>query len=68
MRSSKSLSKSYASSILDSLITKIDGEQVTSGFVSAVLEAIGEISIVDSESIKKHMGKLLPLILECIKD
>jgi serine/threonine-protein kinase mTOR len=46
----------------------IDGEQATSAFISAVLEAIGEISNVDSESVKPYMGDLLPLILECIKD
>jgi hypothetical protein len=46
----------------------IDGEQATSAFISAVLEAIGEISNVDAESVKPYMGDLLPLILECIKD
>jgi FKBP12-rapamycin complex-associated protein len=33
-----------------------------------VLEAIGEISNVDSESVKPYMGEMFPLILECIKD
>ena len=68
VRSNRDLSKSYANSILKSLITKIDGEQATSAFISAVLEAIGEISNVDAESVKPYMGDLLPLILECIKD
>ena len=68
VRSNKDLSRSYANSILKSLIQMIDGEQATSAFISAVLEAIGEISNVDSESVKPYMGDLLPLILECIKD
>jgi len=67
VRSNKNLSKSYANSILKSLIQMINGEQATSAF-TAVLEAIGEISNVDSESVKPYMGDLLPLILECIKD
>jgi hypothetical protein len=46
----------------------IDQDQATSAFISAVLEAIGEISTVDADSIKPYMGDLLPLILECIKD
>lgn len=68
VRSNKDLSRSYANSILKSLIQMIDGEQATSSFISAVLEAIGEISNVDSESVKPYMGELMPLILECIKD
>lgn len=47
---------------------KIEGEQATSAFISAVLEAIGEISNVDSEAVKPYIGDLFPLILECIKD
>jgi hypothetical protein len=43
-------------------------EQATSAFISAVLEAIGEVSNVDADSVKPYMGDLMPLILECIKD
>lgn len=68
MRSNKDLSKSYANSILKSLIQMIYEEQATSAFISAVLEAIGEVSNVDADSVKPYMGDLMPLILECIKD
>mmetsp|Transcript_6542 Transcript_6542/g.5842 ORF Transcript_6542/g.5842 Transcript_6542/m.5842 type:complete len:131 (-) Transcript_6542:79-471(-) len=68
VRANKDLSKQYATSILKCLIKKIEGEQATSAFISANLEAIGEISNVESESIKPYMGELFPLILECIKD
>jgi hypothetical protein len=73
VRSNRDLSRSYAHSILKSLISVIveagGGEQAaTSAFISAVLEAIGEISTVDADAVKPYMGELLPLILECIKD
>jgi hypothetical protein len=68
VRSNKDLSKSYANSILKSLIQMIYEEQATSAFISAVLEAIGEVSNVDADSVKPYMGDLMPLILECIKD
>ncbi len=68
VRSNKEMSRSYAHSILKVLINKIEGEQATSAFISAILEAIGEISHVDSESVKPYLGELFPLILECIKD
>jgi hypothetical protein len=68
VRSNKDLSKSYAKSILKSLIQMIYEEQATSAFISAVLEAIGEVSNVDADSVKPYMGDLMPLILECIKD
>jgi len=68
VKSNRNLSKSYANSILKSLIQMIDQDQATSAFISAVLEAIGEISTVDADSVKPYMGDLLPLILECIKD
>jgi serine/threonine-protein kinase mTOR len=68
VKSNRDLSKSYANSILESLIQMIDQDQATSAFISAVLEAIGEISTVDADSVKPYMGDLLPLILECIKD
>ena len=60
VRSNKDLSRSYANSILKSLIQKIDGEQATSAFISAVLEAIGEISNVECDSVKPYMGQLIP--------
>lgn len=70
VKSNRDLSKSYANSILKSLMQMIEQPetQQTAAFISAVLEAIGEISTVDSESVKPYMGDLLPLILECIKD
>ena len=68
VRYNKEISRAYSCSILKCLIQKIDGEHVTSGFISSVLEAIGEISIVDSESVKPYIGELFPVIIECIKD
>lgn len=73
VRSNRDLSRSYAHSILKSLIQVIveagaAEHAATSAFISAVLEAIGEISTVDAEAVKPYMGDLLPLILECIKD
>ena len=68
VRSNKDLPKSYAKSILKTLIQMIYEEQATSAFISAVLEAIGEVSNVDADSVKPYMGDLMPLILECIKD
>lgn len=47
---------------------KIQGDQVTSAFISAVLEAIGEISNVDAEAVNPYIGELFPLILDCIND
>jgi hypothetical protein len=68
VRANRDLSKAYASSLLKVLIQKINGENAISGFISAVLEAIGEISNVECDSVKPYMGELFPLILECIKD
>lgn len=68
MRYNREISKAYAKSILKCLIQKTEGDHVTSAFLSSVLEAIGEISIVDSESVKPYIGDLYPVIIDCIRD
>jgi FKBP12-rapamycin complex-associated protein len=68
IKSCKDLVKSYTKSILQALISKLESDQTTSSFMSAILEAIGELSNVGGNDIKPYLGDLIPLIMECIKD
>jgi hypothetical protein len=55
VKSNKDMSRSYANSILHSLIQRIETDQSSSAFKSAVLDVIREISYVDSDAIKPYL-------------
>ena len=43
-------------------------DSVSPTFVSAVLEAIGELSSVGGYAIKPYLNELFPMLLQCVKD
>jgi len=71
VRYNRDLSKSYAQSILNCLFQRIDQDKkqkVSTPFISALLDVMREISIVDPDATKPYIGKIFPLILESVKD
>ena len=68
IESCQDLVKHNSDSILTALRRKLEQDSVTSTFVSAVLEAIGELSNVGGYAIKPYLPELFPMLLECVKD
>ncbi|CCH60866.1 hypothetical protein TBLA_0D03670 [Henningerozyma blattae CBS 6284] len=64
--SSKSVTKPYIEPILDVLLPKSKGS--SSAVASTALKAIGELSVVGGEDMKKHLKELMPLIIDTFQD
>lgn len=64
--SSRSVTKPYIEPILDVLLPKFQGS--SSAVAATSLQAIGELSVVGGEEMKKYLDNLLPLIIDTFQD
>jgi FKBP12-rapamycin complex-associated protein len=66
VRAAQRLTKPYIEPILKVLLPK--ARDPSTGVVSAVLGALGELAAVSGEDIAPHLDELMPLIMETLQD
>lgn len=64
--SSKEVTKAYIEPILNVLLPK--SQDSSSAVASTALKAIGELSVVGGEDMKKYLDELMPLIINTFQD
>lgn len=66
INSSKQLIKPYSQPILKALLGKLDDENPR--VASAVLQTIGELSMIAGQEVEKYLNHLLPIIIDSLQD
>lgn len=64
----KRVVKDHIECLLKSLLDRMEEEDFNYSLLPDIIEAIGQLSVIDGRPIIPYLDKLIPLILDCVKD